>query len=216
MEIVPCELRKRCQVASLMKVPLISLVSLSLLAATGCAEPKLPSTPPKAEAYVNEASLPKGWPLPGPYNEVTKKKYPVYRVATTENGGRTRSFWTLFQHIKSQDIPMTAPVEMKMEEKDGVMEMSSMGFLYQDTSVGAVGANGDKVEVTDVPAMTVLSYAWLGANNDKAVEKARASLDAKLAEEKLTAESYRLLGYNGPSVPKARRTHELQAILKRQ
>ena len=197
-----------------MKAPLISLVSLSLLVATGCAESKASSDAPKAEAYVNEASLPKGWPQPGPYNEVTQKKYPVYRAAFTESGGRTRSFWTLFQHIKSKDIPMTAPVEMTMEEKDGSMEMAAMGFLYQDPSVGEVGADGDKVEVTDVPAMTVLSYAWMGANNGMAVEKARVALEAKLAEEKLTAESYRILGYNGPSVPKAKRTHELQAILK--
>lgn len=200
-----------------MKTPLISLVSLGLLVANGCAEPKAvaPEVQAEAPSYVNEASLPKGWPVPGPYNEVAKKDYPVYRVAVTESGGQTRSFWTLFQHIKSNDIPMTAPVEMKMGEEDGEMEMTSMGFLYQDTSVGEVGMDGEKVEVTDVPAMTVLSYTWMGPNNKAAVAEAREALDAALEEKKMTAVSFRLLGYNGPSVPKAKRTHELQAILKK-
>ncbi|MGJ8724754.1 MAG: heme-binding protein [Roseibacillus sp.] len=198
-----------------MKTPLISLVSLGLLVASGCAEQKAVDPQAKEVSYVDEAQLPKGWPAPGPYGEVAQKEYPVYRVAFTESGGRTRSFWTLFQHIQSKDIPMTAPVEMKMGEKDGEMEMTSMGFLYQDTTVGEVGADGERVEVTDVPAMTVLSYAWMGPNNDEAVEKARLALDSKAAEQELKVESYRLLGYNGPSVPKAKRTHELQAILKK-
>lgn len=197
-----------------MKTPLISLVSLGLLVSSGCAETKTAEKAPQAESYVNEASLPKGWPMPGPYNQVAEKEYPVYRVAVAESGGQMRSFWTLFQHIQSKNIPMTAPVEMKMDEKEGEMEMTSMGFLYQDTSVGELGADGDKVEVTDVPAMTVFSYAWMGADNKEAIAKARAQVDAKLAEEEKSAESYRLLGYNGPSVPKAKRTYELQAVLE--
>ena len=200
-----------------MKTPLISLVSLSLLLASGCADTKPEADAAKKEApsYVDEASLPKGWPAPGPYDEVSEKEYPVYRVAKTEAGGQTRSFWTLFQHIKSKDIPMTAPVEMKMEEQEGEMEMTSMGFLYQNTTVGSVGMDGEKVEVTDVPAMTVLSYAWMGPENKKTVAKARAALDAQLEEKKLKAESYRLLGYNGPGTPKAKRTFELQAVIKK-
>ena len=198
-----------------MKTPLISILSLGLLTAASCAEQKTVDKPVEKASYVDEAKLPKGWPKPGPYGEVTQKEYPVYRAAFTESGGRTRSFWTLFQHIQSKDIPMTAPVEMKMGEKDGEMEMTSMGFLYQDTSVGEAGADGEKVAVTDVPAMTVLSYAWMGPNNNKSVEKARAALDGKVAELEVQVEGYRLLGYNGPSVPKAKRTHELQVILKK-
>ncbi|GHC62660.1 heme-binding protein [Roseibacillus persicicus] len=118
-------------------------------------------------------------------------------------------------HIKKQDIPMTAPVEMKMEEEDGELEMATMGFLYQDTTVGEVGADGEKVEVTDVPAMTVYSYAWMGPNNSENVAVAKEALTQELAAQKVTAEGFRLLGYNGPSVPKAKRTHELQAILKK-
>ncbi|WP_411847594.1 heme-binding protein [Roseibacillus persicicus] len=198
-----------------MKSPLISLVSLGLLVATGCAEQKPAPAPAEAAAYVDEASLPKGWPVPGPYNEVTKKEYPAYRAAFTAGGGQTRSFWTLFMHIKKQDIPMTAPVEMKMEEENGELEMTTMGFLYQDTTVGEVGADGEKVEVTDVPAMTVYSYAWMGPNNSENVAVAKEALTQELAAQKVTAEGFRLLGYNGPSVPKAKRTHELQAILKK-
>lgn len=199
----------------MMKTPLISLVSLTLLVSIGCAEREAKSQAAATASYVDEAQLPKGWPKPGPYNEVSTKKYPVYRAAFTTSEGQTRSFWTLFQHIQSKDIPMTAPVEMKMDEKDGEMEMTSMGFLYQDTSVGETGADGEKVEVTDVPAMTVLSYAWMGPRDAKAVKVARAALDAELKKQNLSAESFRVLGYNSPSVPKSKRAHELQAVLKK-
>lgn len=201
-----------------MKPPLISLVSLSLLVACGQAEKRVEDAPAKAEVatYVNEAALPKDWPMPGPYNEVVEKNYPVYRAAETEKGGQTRSFWTLFSHIKSNDIPMTAPVEMKMEEGEGgEMEMTAMGFLYQDNTVGEVGQSGRNVVVKDVPAMTVLSYAWMGPKTDETIAQAQTLLEAKASALKITIEGFRLLGYNGPSVPKAKRTHELQAIFKK-
>lgn len=199
-----------------MKTPLISLVSLTLLVSSGCAESKKVEKPAQAESYVNEASLPKGWPAPGPYRKVTKKDYPVYRVAVAESEGRTRAFWTLFRHIQSKDIPMTAPVEMKVEAQDGEIAMTSMGFLYQNPTVGQLGADGDKVEVTDVPALTAYSYAWMGPDNQQARSAAKKALEEHLAAQNETAESYRLLGYNGPSVPRSKRTYELQAILPAQ
>ncbi|MGC6465113.1 MAG: heme-binding protein [Akkermansiaceae bacterium] len=163
-------------------------------------------------AYVSEAPLPKGWPKPGPYNQVAEKQYPDYRVAVTKGGG-TLSFWTLFNHIKKKDIPMTAPVEMGMEPKEKDMKKTSMGFLYQNTGVGQTGADGRKIQVKDVKKAKVLSYTWMGDDTDKQIAVARKALDEALAKKKVKAESFRLLGYNGPGTPRKNRTYELQALL---
>lgn len=198
-----------------MKSPLISLLSLGLLLSAGLAEEKPAPAPAAKSQYVDEASLPEGWPMPGPYDKVSKKEYPIYRAAYTSGTGEGRSFWTLFSHIKSHDIPMTAPVEMEMTEVDGEMEMTTMGFLYQNPKVGEEGMDGEKVKVMTVSAMTVLSYTWMGPNNDSALATAKAALDAELEKQGAKALGFRVLGYNGPSVPKAKRTHEMQAILKK-
>ncbi len=166
-----------------------------------------------APAYVNEAPLPQGWPAPGPYEQVSEKKYPAYRAAFTNGKGANSAFWTLFGHIKKHDIPMTAPVEMGMEGTDGKLQQSTMAFLYQNGKVGATGPDGTKVEVRDVPATTTLSYTWQGNDSKENITKARSALDAALEEKKAEAKSYRLLGYNGPGTPRAKRTWELQAVL---
>lgn len=167
-----------------------------------------------APAYVSEAPLPEGWPTPGPYDQVSTKTLPAYRAAFTKAGGRGTSFWTLFMHIKKNDIPMTSPVEMSMEAKDTNLEMASMAFMYQSDEVGTTGQAGT-VEVKDVPKTEVLSYTWQGTDSKENVAKAKAAIDAALAEKKLTLDRYRLLGYNGPATPKQKATWELQALLKK-
>lgn len=109
---------------------------------------------------------------------------------------------------------MTAPVEMTMDEKGGEMEMVSMGFLYQDTTVGTKGRDGEKVEVRDVPKAKVLSYTWMGSRNEQSMKVAKEALEKVLAEKKLKATGFRVLGYNGPMTPRKKQTHELQALLK--
>ncbi len=191
-----------------MKNTLFVPIFLALSACTSLAEaPK----EPKAIEYSSEANLPKGWPTPGPYNEVSEKTYPAYRAAFAENG----SFWTLFRHIKKNSIPMTAPVEMDITTtgENDTLKKSTMAFLYLDQEVGQLGADGKNVVVKDVPSMKALSYTWMGARNDAAMKKAKAALDAELTKRGITERDYRLLGYNGPSTPRAKRTHELQAML---
>jgi hypothetical protein len=167
---------------------------------------------PEKTAYVAEAPLPVGWPAPGPYDEVTAKTYPKYRAAVTD-GSTGMSFWTLFSHIKKKDIPMTSPVEMKMEKKGDTMEKVNMAFLYQTTKVGNVGANGKKVSVKDIEISKTLSYAWMGNDSKEQIEKAQKAIEAELTTKGLKAESFRMLGYNGPGTPRKKHTYELQAIL---
>lgn len=175
---------------------------------------KKPS-PPAVPAYKEESPLPKGWPEPGPFYQVVRKKYPAYRAAFTKEGSPNGGFMTLFKHIQRNDIPMTAPVEMKLDESETKgARMEQMAFLYQSPEVGKTGADGVEVEVRDIPAMEALSYAWQGGRNDAATAKARGAIDAELAKQKLKATGYRLLGYNSPFVPRAKQTHELQALIE--
>jgi len=169
--------------------------------------------PPAAPAYVDEAPLPEGWPKPGPYDQVSLKYYPAYRAAFTGNRWQSFGFWTLFSHIKRHQIPMTAPVELTMERSGEQLEMSSMAFLYRNDKVGVAGADGKRVEVRDVPAAKVLSYTWQGPDNQANVARAKTAVEAALAAGKLGSKPFRLLGYNGPSTPRDKRTWELQAVL---
>ena len=183
---------------------------LALLSAGGLhAEPEPAEKP--APSYVDEAPLPQGWPLPGPYDQVAEKEYPAYRAAFTNGKGETSAFWRLFAHIKRKDIPMTAPVEMGM---DGENKQASMAFLYQNGKVGNAGQDGPKVEVRDVPAAIVLSYTWQGTDSKENIAKAKTALEAAIGQRKVEPKGFRLLGYNGPGTPRAKRTWELQALLK--
>lgn len=171
-----------------------------------------PAAVPK---YKEESPLPKGWPEPGPYNQVVRKNYPAYRAAFTKDGSPNGGFWTLFKHIERNKIPMTAPVEMKLDgDEANTAKMEQMAFLYQSPEVGKTGADGADVEVRDVPAKAALSYAWQGARDDASTAKARAAIDAELEKRNLKVSGYRLLGYNSPFVPRSKQTHELQALLK--
>ena len=187
------------------------LVLACLAASDAPAQNPTPTQPP---AYVDEAPLPKGWPKPGPYDQVSEKSYPPYRAAFTTAKRENGAFGTLFSHIQKNDIPMTAPVEISMAEGDGQnLRQTSLAFLYQDTAVGKTGADGANVEVRDVPAMETLSYTWQGDRNEANIAKAKAALEAALKDRKIEAKGFRLLGYNGPGIPEFKRTWELQALL---
>lgn len=190
---------------------LLIFVLACLAASNAPAQNPTPTQPP---AYVDEAPLPKGWPKPGPYDQVSEKSYPSYRAAFTTEDRENGAFRTLFSHIQKNDIPMTAPVEISMAEGDGQnLRQTSLAFLYQDTAVGKTGADGANVEVRDVPAMKTLSYTWQGDRNEANIAKAKAALEAALKDRKIEAKGFRLLGYNGPGIPVIKRTWELQALL---
>lgn len=174
--------------------------------------PTIPD-PPAEPKYKQESPLPKGWPEPGPFNQVVLKKYPAYRAAFTVEPSPNGGFMKLFKHISKNDIPMSAPVAMKLDEADAKsVKIEEMAFIYQSPEVGNTGRDGETVEVRDVPAQEALSYAWMGSRDS--VSKARALIDAELEKRKIKANGYRLLGYNSPFVPRSRQTHELQALIK--
>ena len=109
--------------------------------------------------YIPEAKQPEGFPAPGPVNQIVVKSYPLYRSATVKSSeaGQNRLFGSLFNHIKNNEIAMTAPVEMTF---DGA-EAESMAFLYANATLGDTGYDGD-VLVADQEATQVVSIAVRG------------------------------------------------------
>lgn len=158
-----------------------------------------------------EAKLPAGYPAPTPLHQIEVKQLPACRLARVEmdrpgRTGENSSFYSLFNHIKRNDIAMTAPVEIEYGEQGTTEAARSMAFLYRSTELGKVGEDpGDpNVRVIDVPEMTVLSIGCRGEMNDQAVAAAERKLNQWLREN---ADRYtqsgplRKLGYNSPFMP---------------
>lgn len=210
-------------------------LALAVPAAAETTAPPADTEPPTP--YVAEADLPEGFPMPGPAEQVLLKTYPTYRVAIAHGQG---AFWQLFGHIQREGIPMTAPVTMArasdhQADAQGELDHDTMldadlsrnrmgedlrmGFLYPATDVGNVGLDtaDNNVEVHDVAPMTVLSYGFFGDPSDAKIDVARAAIQTALPDRNTTADQplmaagpWRLLGYNGPSVPRDRRYYEVQ------
>jgi len=200
-------------------ISLISTFLATLISAIASPPSKFEATPGQSKPadepkYVSESPLPKGWPEPGPYNQVTRKNYPAYRAAITASSAPNGGFMRLFKHIKRNNIPMTSPVEMKLDTEDTKSaKMEEMAFLYQSPEVGKTGADGENIEVKDMPALSVISYTWQGGRDNTAVAKARALIDAELTKQNLKAAGYRLFGYNSPFISRSKQTYELQAVI---
>lgn len=219
-------------------MPLVAaLVSVLVPVDLEAAEPPASAEAIGTSAYVAEAPLPEGFPAPGPIDEIVRKSYPGYRAARAESGKGPAgggAFWKLFQHIQSNDIAMTAPVEMRMkkpeaaagegEEKgngdDGTpspsMEQVSMAFLYESPTQGDAGADGE-VEVVDLPGYEVLSIAFLGRPDEERLAKLAERLrqDLENAAPGFSERDVRLLGYNSPMLPEPKRLYEIQLVLEK-
>lgn len=186
----------------------------TLEAALGAAQATLAFRP------LMEAPLPDGFPPPTPLGEIEIKAYPAYRMARTimdGQAGEGRAFLTLFAHITTSNIAMTAPVETTYSgDKRSNTTAESMAFLYQNPKIGELGGQ-DRVRVVDVPAMTVVSLALRGGYTSERVSDAEAKLRSWLQQyrEYEPAGSLRLMGYNSPMVPPERRFAELQLPVKK-
>lgn len=167
---------------------------------------------------VREAPLPEGFPEPTPVDEIQIKEYPQYRLARAPmRDAQNQAFWTLFQHITANGIPMTAPVEVTYRRtEDERWAREAVAFLYQFPQQTA--EQGDpSVEVVDVPAMTVLSLGVRGEMSPADLKKARAQLDEWLQanrERYQEAGPLRVMGYNSPFVPPADRFFEVEIPIR--
>lgn len=193
-----------------LKIPL-------LIACVWLTRDKMPGYGAEADPSSNEefkptieAEMPQGFPGHTPVGTIEVKTYPAYRKASA--AGAT-AFWKLFAHISSNDIAMTAPVEITYGQPDEQQRgESSMAFLYGRPDMGEAGPKG-LVEVDDVQAMTVVSIGVRGAHTTAAVEEARRQLRTWLderADEYRAAGPLRVMGYNSPMVPAERRFFEVQ------
>jgi hypothetical protein len=129
------------------------------------------------------------------------------------SSGEVSAFWTLFNHIESNTIKMTAPVEMSYEQNaSNEPYETNMAFLYAHTDVGQTGSAGS-VTIADVPPMTFVSIGVHGETTSEAVAAAAALLKGWLADH---ADRYqasgalRVLGYNSPMIPRNKRYFEVQ------
>ena len=164
------------------------------------------------EWYIRSAAMPEGWPAITPVGEIEVKEYPVYREAFVqevdldlpEGRNKTRPmFMSLFRHISSNDIPMTAPVDMGFRETDdGGLRMNRMSFLYGETGWGATGLDG-AVQIRDTTPATFVSIGVRGGYSKGNYRSGLTRLDAWLGAQNAWRQdgSPRFLGYNSPFVP---------------
>lgn len=170
--------------------------------------------------YFDSAPLPEGWPELTPVGKVEIREYPSYRAAVvTEPEGRsgtTPMFRSLFQHISSNDIPMTSPVDMTYDDADEGSEgsgdrMTGMAFLYRTPELGPIGTDG-VVRIEDVAPQAYASTGVRGAYTSKHHSEGLKRLREWLAgqSEWKADGSTRYLGYNSPFVPWFLRYGEVQ------
>ncbi len=167
----------------------------------------------------SEASQPAGFPEPAPVGEIVLKSYPRYRMARTEmasRGGMNISFWRLFQHIKTHDIQMTAPVQIDYANAAGTSP-ASMAFLYGSPTLGADGSER-QVDVVDVEPCLTLTIGARGYETAETIAALHTRLCEYLgrhADELVATAPMRTMGYNSPMVPKSRRFFEVEIPVRR-
>jgi hypothetical protein len=200
-----------------MRVSWAVLLGLSWLLIGCAATPSAPALPwwvarPSAE-------LPKGFPPPGPVDEIIIKEYPAYRSAVmrSADGKSTANdlFFPLFSHIEKNRIPMSSPVEMTYASPE-TANPQSMAFIYGDREQGKPGADG-KVQVVDFPAVRVLSVGVTGSYSDDRFAAAYAKLRQWLAahaDEYVRDGAPRYLAYNSPLVLPFARYGEVQVPMR--
>jgi len=162
---------------------------------------------------VIEADRPRGFPGATPVGEVLVLDYPASRLARVSMkrgyGPENSAFRKLFQHIESNRIPMTAPVEMTYDAAGE--RQTAMAFLYASTDVGRLGSAGE-VEVVDVAPLRVASFGLRGRRTDERVLDAKRAVEGWLAgrSDIEAAGHVRVMGWNGPMTPITRSYFEVQ------
>ena len=172
------------------------------------------------------APLPEGFPEPTPDGAIAVKQYPAYRAATVQVAGRladapSQGFSPLFNHISSNDISMTAPVETRYPpatlQPQAVTEgQATVSFLYRSLDIVPQEIAQD-VQVEDIPPMLVVSLGRRGGYGYDNYADGIEQLQAWLAEhpEYAVAGSPRRLFYDGPFVPDFLKRNDIQIPITR-
>jgi hypothetical protein len=181
----------------------------------------LGQTPPQSPpGYVAEAPLPEGFPLPGEPGKVIEKSYPRARSYSASGRG---AFMKCFAYLSKNKHEMTAPVVMEYDNEAGVeakgddmpVPVTRMHFLLEKISQDEPRTEGD-VTVADMAELHVLSIASQGRMTAERIkeleEKLRGHLAARADLRK--AGALRILGYNGPAVPRDKVYWEVQLPVK--
>ena len=164
----------------------------------------------------NESDLPKGFPEPCALGEIQLKHYPPYRLARAPSK-TDNPFFTLFNHIKSNKIEMTAPVEMRYGEADQKYQQIDMAFLYGAPDWGKLGDAGMGVMVEDIAEMSTVAIGLTGDfdPNTSSHIKALESWLAKNASDYERDGKVRVMGYNSPFVWKSQRFFEIEIPVRK-
>lgn len=167
---------------------------------------------------LREAELPAGFPTFQAVDELELRHYPACRMVRTEMkaGGPMGAFWPLFQHIKENDIAMTAPVQVDWSEGGDRQRPTRMAFLYGDPTrqPEQVAKN---VTIENLPPTVVLSLGAIGEERYDVVAAMRERLLGWLRENPqwVAAGPLRTMGYNSPMVGRDRRYFEVQIPVHR-
>jgi hypothetical protein len=172
----------------------------------------------------NTAPLPEGFPELTAPNQIEVKHYPSYRGATYETKGElsqaaNQAFSPLYQHISSNNISMTAPVETRYPAS--TFEGSTSGeaevsFLYRSREI-VPAEIADNIELKDIPAMTVVSLGLKGAYSYESYQQGLKRLSSWLEKNP----DYQRVGnprrffYDGPYVPDGMKRSEIQIPIEK-
>lgn len=159
-----------------------------------------------------EAPTPKGYPKATPVDEIRLKTIPVHRAAMAVGRGRTAMFTDLFDHLRKNELHLTAPIR---HEYDNGLKLVSLAFFYGDSKLGQPGQQG-LIAVKDQGESQVVSIGLRGPYNDDSLMAAVAKLKAWIEKsEYKRAGRIRRMTYNSPRVPEFLQFSEVEIPVAR-
>jgi effector-binding domain-containing protein len=162
-------------------------------------------------------SLPEGFPEPTQAGVIEIKSYPAYRGVTYSHRGdltqaTKAAFNPLFQHISSNNIAMTTPVEARYQDAS----RAEVSFLYSSPQISPQQVQSD-VQVLDTEAMMVVSIGIQGAYTWESYETHLQKLQSWLEQnpQYQAVDSPRRLFYNSPMTPESLKYSEVQIPIQK-
>lgn len=175
------------------------------------------------------APLTEGFPPPTPAGKIEVKEYPAYRSGTVNYEGRLSqatgaAFESLYRHITSNNISMTAPVEArypsitlqaghKGTDEQGQAEVS---FLYRYPDIQPQQLTPE-IKVKDSAPMTVISVGIQGPYSYASYQQRLEQLSHWLAQhpDYQVAGPPRRFFYDSPFIPDALKRSEVQIPIRK-